>query len=417
MLPKRHAVLVDPVRAGAEYVTAFRDAGVEPVVVLATSELGPSEPSHRHVDLTDVRHVHAFTGDVNELAATLRSYAPLCVIAASESGVELADLLSELVAPGTGNVPALTSARRNKCAMATAARNAGLAHPRQICSADPGAIETWLAEAGLTDARLVVKPPSSAGGDNVHMVPAGADWRPYFNLIIGRSNKLGLRNDAVLVSEFVEGDEFMVDSYSADGRHGLVDVCRYVKKNRGDRIGLYDLIDFLSPDDPAVSVIWPFVQGVLDAVGIRNGCGHTEVFLTPRGPVLIEVAARPAGGGHQMITKLATGSNHITRTVAHRVRGEFHDDYRLSQYVCSVVVSAQSAGTWLNPEIFADVDSLATFYAKHFADAGEVAATDDIYTMLGWVVLASPDRAAVDADYRRIKELERQVDIRPMSKV
>jgi biotin carboxylase len=408
----RFVVVVDPVRAGQEYLTAFREAGVEPIAVLSTDE--PALP-HRQVRLDDVDHVHVFRDNLSELADTLGGYAPLCVIPASETGVELADALGALVAPGTGNVPELTAARRDKWAMAEAARKAGLAHPRQLRADDPAVIADWLAEQGLAGARLVVKPPKSAGGDNVHLVPPGADWRPAFDLIQGQTNKLGLVNDAVLVSEFIEGTEYMVDSYSADGQHGLVDVCRYVKKQRGDRIGLYDLIDFLPPDAPEVAIIWPYVQRVLDAVGVRNGCGHTEVILTPDGPVLVELAARPAGGGHQMITKLATGENHITRTVAHRARGEFADDYRLIQYVCSVVISAPHAGVWRNAEIFDDVHTLATYHDQWFAArTGEpVVATDDIYTMLGWVVLASADKDAVEADYRRLKELELQLDIRP----
>jgi biotin carboxylase len=407
---QRYVVLVDPVRAGLEYVTAFHEAGVEAVAVLTTSD--PALP-HRQVRLDNVDHVHVFDNNLPELAQAIRAYAPICVIPASETGVELADALTDMVAPGTGNVPELTAARRDKWAMAAAAEKAGLAHPRQTCSDDPDAIAGWIADTGLSAGRLVVKPPKSAGGDNVHVVAPGGDWRGPFDLIYGQPNKLGLVNEAVLVSEFIEGTEFMVDSYSADGRHGLVDVCRYVKKSRGDLIGLYDLIDFLSPDAPEVAVIWPYVQQVLDAVGLRNGCGHTEVMLTSNGPMLVELAARPAGGGHQMITKLATGDNHITRTVAHRVRGETKPGYQLIQYVCSVVISAPHAGVWRNAGIFDDVGSLATFYEKYFAHGtGEhVPATDDIYTMLGWVVLASADKDAVEADYQRLKDLERQIDI------
>jgi len=72
---------------------------------------------------------------------------------------------------------------------------------------------------------------------------------------------------------------------------------------------------------------------VLDAVGVRNGCGHTEVIVTAEGPRLLEVGARPAGGGHQMITELATGTNQIRRTVDHRVLGRFEAGYELQQFV------------------------------------------------------------------------------------
>ena len=35
---------------------------------------------------------------------------------------------------------------------------------------------------------------------------------------------------------------------------------------------------------------------VLDALGFRYGPSHTELMLTPKGPRLIETAARPMGG-------------------------------------------------------------------------------------------------------------------------
>jgi hypothetical protein len=113
----------------------------------------------------------------------------------------------------------------------------------------------------------------------------------------------------------------LVDTYSVGGRHGLVDVCRYTKRQFGDRIGIYDCVEFLPPADPDVALAWSYTQRVLDAVGVRNGCGHVEVMLTPDGPRLIEIGSRPAGGGHQLITEIATGDNHIKRTVAHRERG------------------------------------------------------------------------------------------------
>jgi len=193
-------------------------------------------------------------------------------------------------------------------------------------------------------------------------------------------------------------------------------VCRYDKARRRGRIGIYERVDFLSPDDPDVEAVWGYTQQVLDAVGIRNGCGHAEIMLTAAGPRLIEVAARPAGGGHQMISKLATGDNHIERTVRHRVFGEFQPGYELVSFLSGVFISSPASGTWENAEIFDEVDALATFHAKHFpATTGDlVEATDDIFTFLAWVILTGSDKAQLDADYARLKELERQISIEPV---
>jgi hypothetical protein len=413
---QRYAVVVDPVGTGQEYPGAFGAAGVETVAVLSMPE--PPEMYRPSWHPENFSQVHVFGGDLPALAEALRAYQPLCVIPGSELGVELAEALVDLVVPGTGHVPRLAAARRDKWAMAQALQEAGLPGLRQTCSADPDEIDQWLTDTGLRGSRLVVKPPKSCGTDNVHIVPEGTDWRPFFGQIYGQPNMAGASNEAVLVEEFADGAEYLIDTYSADGRHGLVDVCRYTKLRRGDRIGIYDLVDFLPPDHPDVLALWPYTSSVLDAVGMRNGCGHTEVIITADGPRLLEVGARPAGGGHQMITKLATGTNHILRTVAHRVRGEFSDSYDLIQHVCSVVISAPLAGIWRNAEIFADVDSLATFHAKYFAGGtGDwVPASEDIYTYLGWVVLASVDEQAMAADYRRIKDIERQIKIDPLDK-
>ncbi len=410
---EQYAVVVDPLATGQEYPAAFAEAGVETIAVLSAAP--PAEPFLASWHPENFRHICAFDGNVAELAASVLRYHPICVVPGADIGVELADALAELVVPGSGNVPALAAARRDKWAMAQAVHAAGIADLRQFCSDDPDEIDRWLAGTGLAGGWLVVKPTKSAGTDNVHIVPAGSDWRPLFGQIYGRVNKMGLRNEAVLVQEFAPGTEFLIDSYSVDGRHGLVDVCRYTKSQRGDRIGIYDLVDFLAPDDPDVLTVWPYVQRILDAVGIRNGCGHSEVILTADGPRFLEVGARPAGGGHQMITMLATGSNHITRTVAHRVRGEYSPGYELVQHVCSAVISAPRSGIWRNAEIFAEIESLPTYWKKWFrGGTGDlVPQTDDTFTWLGWVVLASPDQRAVAEDYRHIKELERRIEIDP----
>ncbi|MEP6695397.1 MAG: hypothetical protein ABJA34_00810 [Pseudonocardiales bacterium] len=409
-----YVVVVDPLSTGQEYPAVFRTAGYETVGVLSAAV--PPEIYRASWHPENFEHIHVFDGDLPALARALRAYGPRCVIPGTEVGVDLAEALNPLVPPGTGNDPALAAARRNKWDMGEAVRRAGLPHLRQICAGDPQTVDHWVRESHLQERRLVLKPPRSSATDNVHIVGPGEPWRPFFDQIYGQLNLMDERNDSVLVQEFAEGTEFLIDSCSADGRHGLVDVCRYTKSRRGDRIGIYDLIDFLPPDAPDVAPVWAYTRRVLDALGIRNGCAHSEVILTAGGPRLLEVGARPAGGGHQMITKLATGTNQILRHVAQLTRGTFSDGYQLIQHVCSVVISAPLGGVWRNAGIFADVAALPTYYTEHFyfGTGDVVPPAGALFDMLGWVVLAATDRAALEADYRRIKELERQIEVDPV---
>jgi phosphoribosylamine-glycine ligase len=405
----KYTIIVDPLSTGQEYAAAFRAAGHLPVAVLSSLEPPPAYTTSWHPD--DFEHVHYFTGDVQALASELRVYTPEYLVPGAESGVELCDQLTEILVPGTGNVPSLATARRDKWQMAEALSAAGIPRLRQILTSDPAEAERWLKENDLLGKRLVIKPPKSAAGDEVYIVFEDGDWHERFGRVLGRTNKMGLVNDAVLIQEYAEGIEYLVDSYSVDGVHSPVDVCRYTKGSRGDKIGIYRRIDFLAADDPEVQALWPYTQQVLDAVGIKVGCGHSEVMLTADGPRLIEVAARPAGGGHQLISELAVGDNHIKRTVAHRVRGEVRDSFDLVQHVRGIFVSAPREGYFRNREVFDEIESLKSFHwmkILHEEDA-VVPETVDLFTCLAWVILIHSDPQTLDDDYQRVLDMEASV--------
>ncbi|MFC9692644.1 ATP-grasp domain-containing protein [Kribbella sp. NPDC056951] len=406
-----YTIIVDPLSTGQEYPAAFRAAGRKPVAVLSGLEPPPAYTTSWNPE--DFDHVHYFTGDVAALASELRQYEPSYLVPGAESGVELCDQLIEILLPGTGNVPALASARRDKWEMAQALSAAGVPRLRQVLTADEAEAEEWLRANDLLGRRLVIKPPKSAAGDEVYVVFEGGDWRERFHRVLGRANKMGLINDAVLIQEYAEGTEYLVDTYSVDGVHALVDVCRYTKVGRGDKIGIYRRIDFLAEDDPEVQALWPYTRDVLDAVGIRIGCGHVEVMMTAEGPRLIEVAARPAGGGHQMVSELATGDNHIKRTVAHRVRGEVRSGFDLVQHLRGIFIIAPSEGYFRNREVFDGIEDLKSFHwwkVLHEEDA-VVPATVDLFTCLAWVILIHSDPQTLDEDYQRVLEMEADIII------
>lgn len=414
----RYAIIVDPLSTGRDYPAAFRAAGVAPIAVLSSPE--PVAVWAHTWFPENFDQVHYFSGDYSDsaeldaLAETLRAYDPLCLVPGSEAAVRLYEALVERVLPGSGNVPELRDARRDKWEMAKAIAAAGIPRLRSTFSADADEIAAWIRDNDLSDRELVVKPANSAATDEIHLVPAGSDlWRELLTRMTGAVNLIGQVNQGVLVQEFAPGNEFLVDSYSVDGKHGLVDVCRYTKLRKGDRIGIYDRVDFLAPDDEETRVVWDYTQRVLDALGFRNGCGHAEIMLTPDGPRLIEIAERPAGGGHQVISELATGSNHILRTVQHRVNGRFFESYELKQHLCGVFISAPADGVLRNVEIFDEVDQLPCFLDKNFPKGnGEwVPSTTNLTNFLAWVVLVAPDEESINVDYRRIKELEKRIVI------
>jgi biotin carboxylase len=414
--------IVDPYSAGSALAPEFAERGVPVIAVL--SGTGPPPAMAATWRPTDFDAVlvedTVLAGDTvlaegRVLAEAVAAYQPRCVIPGAETGVELADALAAAVTPDQANLPPLAPARRDKWHMARAIQTVGLPCLRQVCTDDADVAQQWLRGTGLENAPLVLKPPKSFGTDDVHLVLPGGDWRAVFGGILGRVNIGGQRNEAVLVQEFAAGTEYIVDSYSVGGRHGLVDLCRYTKASRGDRIGIYDCVDFLPPDDPAAGPLREYTWRVLDALGLRNGAAHSEVMMTAEGPRLLEVGARLAGAVHQELTRLATDDSQLDRTVRHWLDGAFRDSYQLLRHVRIAFLSAPRTGILRNPQVFDQAAALRTVHAVRVphSSGDRVPETTDLFNTLGHVIFVGKDLTELHSDYRAVKEMEANLEVDP----
>lgn len=409
----KNVVVVDPYSGSRGFATAFAERGYATVAVLSDPAPLASYAATWHPE--EFAAVHCFDGDLDGLVSTVAGYRPLCIVPGNEHAVELTAALVDALLPGTGNVPGSAPAQRHKGEMAAALARAGVPGPRTICTDDAGAVQAWIRDSGLEGRSLVLKPPKSGGTEDVHRTRPGEDWRPHFDRVLGAVNMFDIANDQVVVQEYLEGTEFIVDLYSVDGRHGVVDVCRYRKHDRGDRIGIYDAAVFVPPDDPDVPPLVDYVVRAADAVGIRNGSTHAEVKLTPDGPRLVEIAGRLSGSCMMIAGKLATGDCQIDRTVRHHVDGDFRESYELVRHARTMWIGTGTDGILRNIEVLERAIELPTVHSLSLVGNGSrVSRTVDAFTELGWIILAGTDEAAVEADYQRIKELERQVVVEPV---
>ncbi len=410
----RHVIVVDPFSNGRQYAPAFHALGVRPVAVLSTPEPLPVyQPTWQPDDFVAI---HRWSGDQAELAdlvEELKALDPIAVVCGAECGVEFADLLTELVLPGTGNSPSTSALRRNKWQLSQALRNAGLPSLRQVLTDDPAEVDRWILDHGLEKEPLVVKPVNSVGADNVHLVLAGGDWLPAFESVRGGVNILGLPNS--------QGPGAGVRRrFRVHRRHLL----RPWTPRRCRRLPVQQ--------EPAGRPNWHLRHRRLPRARRARGRGVDRVHApgAGRGGALQRlrtlrdhadrVRSPPAGsggpprrGGHQPVRRLATEDCHIDRSARHYVNGQFREGYELRQHVRAAFVSAPRAGRWVNRDEFDAVKKLETYHATEIPhrSGDQVAATVDIFTALGFVVLTATDHARIDADYLRLKELERAIVI------
>lgn len=144
--------------------------------------------------------------------------------------------------------------------------------------------------------KVIIKPISSAGSDGVYCCTSVPELKRRFQELIGATNLLGVANSQLVVQEFLEGREYVVDAVSLNGVHKIVNIWQYVKHPANGAGFVYFGVDPLSGDQDIPKQLVAYQKQVLDALGFIQGASHGEIIMTPDGPCLVEVGARCHGG-------------------------------------------------------------------------------------------------------------------------
>ncbi len=122
--------------------------------------------------------------------------------------------------------------------------------------------------------------------------------------------------DEFLMEEFLDGPEISVETLSFDGRHVVIAV---TDKECGG--GGFVEIGHSQPSRCSAETlreVTRLVTDFLDAVGLRNGPGHTEVKLTTRGPRIVESHNRIGGDRINELAEIAYGVDMERHTLGAR---------------------------------------------------------------------------------------------------
>ncbi len=110
-------------------------------------------------------------------------------------------------------------------------------------------------------------------------------------------------HSSVLLQEYLEGKEYLVDIVSFEGNHYVSFVGVY-KKDLIKNIPVYNYAEIVPFETAEAKAIIAYIKRVLDTVGWRNGLSHNEIMFTVNGPILIEINGRQSGS-HNYINKMA----------------------------------------------------------------------------------------------------------------
>lgn len=159
---------------------------------------------------------------------------------------------------------------------------------------------------------IIVKPIRESGSLGVFRIRDRADVDAVAERFRSLDGNLAARDlsgaesfDEFLMEEFLDGPEISVETLTFDRRHVVVAV---TDKETGGP-GFVE-IGHSQPSGCSAETlreVTRLVTEFLDAVGLRNGPGHTEVKLTARGPRIVESHNRIGGDRINELAEIAYG--------------------------------------------------------------------------------------------------------------
>ena len=418
-------VVVDPFSTGAQLAAQVAKRGFGLCMVLAERDSPVAELVVEAVDqrdiLASVQHDDAKEDQGAALRETLAQLEALqqpvvAVLPGAETGVLLADRLAEAI--GTrGNGTAMSAHRRNKYLMGEAVRAAGLRAVKQLRATEWAAIAAFIAAWRPEPVKVIVKPIESAGTDDVFLCGSLEAVQEAFLSVNGKVNGLGQVNEGVLVQEYLEGPEFVVDHVSRDGAHKCVAAWEYDKRPvNGAPFVYFGMRPRAAGDGAHVDAMIAYARRVLDALQVRHGPSHMEIKLTASGPCLVEVGARIHGGEGTWlpIAEGAFGLTMVDATLDAYLEPDAFDalpdrPLRVLRDGREVDLVSYHSGTVRGCPGVAEITAFESFYRCEMAvqPGSAIVRTVDCFTRPGAVQLTHEDPRQVQKDYERIRELER----------
>lgn len=185
---------------------------------------------------------------------------------------------------------------------------------------------------------IVVKPTGGAGSRNVFFA-----W-DRDALLQGCQEVLDSDDGEVLLEEYVGGKEYAVNGIvDRGGDILLTDVWFYDKRESHGVPNLYYQSIKVATDDAVFHRLGAYVADVVEGLGLRRAPVHAEIKVDDRGPCLIELGARFAGGNQPLLASHLHGRSLFELAACHYLAelplsvGEV--DYRRYDHLESRIVS------------------------------------------------------------------------------
>lgn len=306
--PKGWLVFVESNTTGTGrlFANMARRCGYRPIVLVQKADRYP------YLKTDAIDWVQSDTGSMAALRDSIDRLALECPIAgifsSSEYFIGPASAIARFYSL-PGKDPEALRARSNKWRQRQALENAGLNTPIFRRATSVQEAREALDDVGLP---AILKPTAGSGSVGVKLCATETETVEHAAWLLQRTkNERGMPlAPEILVEEYLRGDEFSVETL------GALSIGITRKHLSREPFFVETGHDFPAQLNPEIrDSIIVTVQKALQCLGWDWGPAHTELRWTARGPVIIEINPRLAGGFIPEIVRLATGVDMIRETL------------------------------------------------------------------------------------------------------
>lgn len=292
-------IIVECMSTGINFIQDIVDRNYNPIVLdtkVIDNEIGRTYNHHKQEDLKLITEDYTLITEKDTYEETLemvRELNPVLILPGSEKGVVLATRLANdlnLLSNSYDNIEAMTL----KDKMQERLKEKGLRFIKgQVVNSLEEAIDFYDSE---NLKKVVIKPSYSAGSSSVKICLSKEDMIKNIKELFDDYNCFGNENTELLVQEFIEGEEYIVNTVSSAGKHRVTLIWKYSKVKTSDGSIIYDIMETVDELDLGEAEMVEYAYKVADAIGVEYGPIHGEYIMDENGPVLVEVNCRPCGG-------------------------------------------------------------------------------------------------------------------------
>lgn len=411
---RAYGVIVNADFSGLWLAQKFAKAGIE-LVHVRTNEVAPRPTGG---DLYE----SVFSQLLTCSAASFESHLPLLrdamfILPGSEAGVLPAHDINRLIS-GVAVTSRNISAFVDKAEMYRAATAGLIPIPETYLLGESSDIST--VPPNVVFAGCVLKPAMSYGSDNVHYCSSFEDVRLAFEAIKGSTNFHGLANEVVVLQQRIFARQCFINAVSIDGVHTVTDI--WIRDRPVFDDTLTWIVELVDMSSAAATELIAFTNNLLNSFGLRFGASHTEAFITEKGPVLIETAARHAGRtiSEEALKKVLPITQLDLLALATLDPGRYREDCAriATRMLYGVIVPIFSDRSGILSAYFdiAPLESLPTFasFERKYLVGEPISSAKLVGTSVAFILLCHKNRRMVEADLLTLRRLHAEGALAPI---